>query len=159
MLILLNSGEKTSTKEWSTSLEIKGRVRLDAFEKFLQELPMSRTRALMVYQGLLLFSATKFCLLYRPLALGCLQLRQCGLQFSLFDSINLSLVLVLMYNRNSDRKFAKRLILVHMHNFASADKFLDFSWMIILPHIRRMYKRDTNLSQLPRHMPIMIDKG
>ncbi|KAL7166236.1 hypothetical protein ACSBR2_037004 [Camellia fascicularis] len=42
------SGEKTSTKEWPNSLEIKGRVRLDAFEKFLQELPMSRSRAVMV---------------------------------------------------------------------------------------------------------------
>ncbi|OMO80520.1 hypothetical protein COLO4_24054 [Corchorus olitorius] len=42
------SGEKTSTKEWSSLLEIKGRVRLDAFEKFLQELPMSRSRAVMV---------------------------------------------------------------------------------------------------------------
>ncbi|KAF8400740.1 hypothetical protein HHK36_014040 [Tetracentron sinense] len=42
------SGEKTSTREWPSSLEIKGRVRLDAFEKFLQELPMSRSRAIMV---------------------------------------------------------------------------------------------------------------
>ncbi|KAL0330795.1 UNVERIFIED_CONTAM: PHD finger protein 3 [Sesamum angustifolium] len=45
---LFQSGEKTSMKEWPTSLEIKGRVRLDAFEKFLQDLPMSRTRAVMV---------------------------------------------------------------------------------------------------------------
>ncbi|CAK9136575.1 unnamed protein product [Ilex paraguariensis] len=45
---LFRSGEKTSTKEWPSSLEIKGRVRLDAFEKFLQELPMSRSRAVMV---------------------------------------------------------------------------------------------------------------
>jgi hypothetical protein len=42
------SGEKASTTEWPNSLEIKGRVRLDAFEKFLQELPMSRSRAVMV---------------------------------------------------------------------------------------------------------------
>ncbi|GFS44946.1 hypothetical protein Acr_00g0093120 [Actinidia rufa] len=42
------SGEKTSTKEWPSSLEIKGRVRLDAFEKFIQDLPMSRSRAVMV---------------------------------------------------------------------------------------------------------------
>ncbi|XP_021277578.1 death-inducer obliterator 1-like [Herrania umbratica] len=42
------SGEKTCTKEWPSLLEIKGRVRLDAFEKFLQELPMSRSRAVMV---------------------------------------------------------------------------------------------------------------
>ncbi|KAI3707174.1 hypothetical protein L6452_25464 [Arctium lappa] len=45
---LFRSGEKTSTKEWPGSMEIKGRVRLDAFEKFLQELPMSRSRAVMV---------------------------------------------------------------------------------------------------------------
>lgn len=30
-------------------LEIKGRVRLDAFEKFVRELPNSRSRAVMVY--------------------------------------------------------------------------------------------------------------
>ncbi|XP_058111741.1 uncharacterized protein LOC131255057 [Magnolia sinica] len=42
------SGEKTSAKDWPNFLEIKGRVRLDAFEKFLQELPMSRSRAIMV---------------------------------------------------------------------------------------------------------------
>ncbi|KAL6556588.1 hypothetical protein OROGR_005876 [Orobanche gracilis] len=50
---LYRSGEKTSMKEWLTSLEIKGRVRLDAFEKFLQELPMSRTRAVMVLEFVL----------------------------------------------------------------------------------------------------------
>ncbi|XP_073050930.1 uncharacterized protein [Primulina eburnea] len=50
---IFQSGEKTSTKEWPTSLEIKGRVRLDSFEKFLRELPMSRTRAVMVLQFVL----------------------------------------------------------------------------------------------------------
>ncbi|KAL6501935.1 hypothetical protein OROGR_027068 [Orobanche gracilis] len=50
---LFLSGEKTSMKEWPASLEIKGRVRLDAFEKFLQELPMSRTRAVMVLKFVL----------------------------------------------------------------------------------------------------------
>lgn len=42
------SGERTTAKEWPRSLEIKGRVRLDAFEKFLQELSLSRSRAVMV---------------------------------------------------------------------------------------------------------------
>ncbi|CAN4076586.1 unnamed protein product [Withania somnifera] len=46
-------GEKTPTNEWPSSLEIKGRVRFDAFEKFLQELPMSRSRAVMVVQFVL----------------------------------------------------------------------------------------------------------
>lgn len=42
------SGEKTSAKEWASFLDVKGRVRLDAFEKFLQELPKSRSRAVMI---------------------------------------------------------------------------------------------------------------
>ncbi|XP_051151695.1 uncharacterized protein LOC127265757 isoform X2 [Andrographis paniculata] len=50
---IFQSGEKTSTKEWPSTLEVKGRVRLEAFEKFLQELPMSRTRAVMVLQFVL----------------------------------------------------------------------------------------------------------
>ncbi|VVA33068.1 PREDICTED: PHD finger [Prunus dulcis] len=45
---IYKSGEKTSAKEWPGFLDIKGRVRLDAFEKFLQELPQSRSRAVMV---------------------------------------------------------------------------------------------------------------
>ncbi|KAI9191228.1 hypothetical protein LWI28_005435 [Acer negundo] len=45
---IYKSGEKTSAKEWVNFLEIKGRVRLDAFDKFLQELPMSRSRAVMI---------------------------------------------------------------------------------------------------------------
>ncbi|XP_021662236.2 uncharacterized protein LOC110651270 isoform X2 [Hevea brasiliensis] len=45
---IFKSGEKTSAKDWSGFIEIKGRVRLNAFEKFLQELPMSRSRAVMV---------------------------------------------------------------------------------------------------------------
>ncbi|RID54437.1 hypothetical protein BRARA_G01761 [Brassica rapa] len=45
---ILKSGEKTTTKEWLMLLEIKGRVRLDAFEKFVQELPTSRSHAVMV---------------------------------------------------------------------------------------------------------------
>ncbi|KAK6129708.1 hypothetical protein DH2020_036574 [Rehmannia glutinosa] len=56
---LFQSGDKTSAKEWSNSLEIKGRVRLDAFEKFLQELPMSRTRAVMVLQFVLKDKSSK----------------------------------------------------------------------------------------------------
>ncbi|KAG8657373.1 death-inducer obliterator 1 isoform X3 [Manihot esculenta] len=44
---IFRSGEKTSAKDWSGFIEIKGRVKLDAFQKFLQELPMSRSRAIM----------------------------------------------------------------------------------------------------------------
>ena len=48
LIFSLNSGEKTTTKEWPMLLEIKGRVRLDAFEKFVRELPNSSSRAVMV---------------------------------------------------------------------------------------------------------------
>ncbi|KAF7830226.1 death-inducer obliterator 1-like [Senna tora] len=48
VISIFKSGEKTSVIDWPGFLEIKGRVRLEAFEKFLQELPMSRTRAIMV---------------------------------------------------------------------------------------------------------------
>ncbi|XWS70816.1 hypothetical protein CRYUN_Cryun03dG0081600 [Craigia yunnanensis] len=50
VICTFKSGDKTSTKDWPSSLEIKGRVRLDKFEKFLPELPMSRSRAVMVSQ-------------------------------------------------------------------------------------------------------------
>ncbi|CAD5182580.1 unnamed protein product [Musa acuminata subsp. malaccensis] len=48
--VFYKSGEKSSTQEWPSLLEIKGRVRLDAFEKFLKELPLSRSRAVMIAQ-------------------------------------------------------------------------------------------------------------
>ncbi|CAL0305699.1 unnamed protein product [Lupinus luteus] len=48
VISIFKSGEKTSAKDWPGLLEIKGRVRLDAFEKFLQELRLSRSRAIMV---------------------------------------------------------------------------------------------------------------
>ncbi|KAK1282041.1 hypothetical protein QJS10_CPB22g00987 [Acorus calamus] len=44
------SGEKTPTKDWPGSIEIKGRVRKEAFEKFLQDLRLSRSRGIMVLQ-------------------------------------------------------------------------------------------------------------
>lgn len=45
---LLSRGEKPSTNEWCHLVEIKGRVRLSAFEEFLEQLPKSRSRAMMV---------------------------------------------------------------------------------------------------------------
>lgn len=48
--IWLCSGEKAKTSEWPTMVEVKGRVRLSAFGKFVQELPLSRSRVLMVYK-------------------------------------------------------------------------------------------------------------
>lgn len=59
-LLFPYSGETTSMKEWPNSLEVKGRVRIDAFEKFLQELPMSRSRAVMVSYGLPFFVTIYF---------------------------------------------------------------------------------------------------
>ncbi|XP_043700755.1 uncharacterized protein LOC122651437 isoform X2 [Telopea speciosissima] len=42
------SGEKAPEINWSEFVEVKGKVRLEAFEKFIQELPRSRNRGLMV---------------------------------------------------------------------------------------------------------------
>uniref|UniRef100_A0A1J3CZJ1 PHD finger protein 3 n=1 Tax=Noccaea caerulescens TaxID=107243 RepID=A0A1J3CZJ1_NOCCA len=45
---IFKSGEKAKTGEWPAMVEVKGRVRLSGFGKFIQELPKSRTRSLMV---------------------------------------------------------------------------------------------------------------
>ncbi|KAG2718839.1 hypothetical protein I3760_03G239400 [Carya illinoinensis] len=42
------SGEKMPNIKWSESVEVKGKVRLEAFEKYIQDLPRSRNRGLMV---------------------------------------------------------------------------------------------------------------
>eukprot|EP00268_Persea_americana_P039833 TRINITY_DN3948_c0_g1_i3.p1 TRINITY_DN3948_c0_g1~~TRINITY_DN3948_c0_g1_i3.p1 ORF type:complete len:1041 (-),score=220.72 TRINITY_DN3948_c0_g1_i3:669-3791(-) len=42
------SGEKALQVNWSKLVEVKGKVKLEAFEKYIQELPRSRNRALMV---------------------------------------------------------------------------------------------------------------
>ncbi|XP_048625242.1 uncharacterized protein LOC106372406 [Brassica napus] len=45
---IFRSGEKADTSEWPAMLEVKGRVRLSGFGKFIHELPKSRSRTLMV---------------------------------------------------------------------------------------------------------------
>ncbi|KAL1212660.1 Transcription elongation factor TFIIS [Cardamine amara subsp. amara] len=45
---IFKSGEKAKTSDWPTMVEVKGRVRLSAFGKFVKELPLSRSRVLMV---------------------------------------------------------------------------------------------------------------
>ncbi|CAI9758933.1 unnamed protein product [Fraxinus pennsylvanica] len=42
------SGERLLDVNWSECVEVKGKVRLEAFEKYIQDLPRSRTRGLMV---------------------------------------------------------------------------------------------------------------
>ncbi|KAJ0243297.1 SPOC domain / Transcription elongation factor S-II protein [Hirschfeldia incana] len=44
---IFRSGEKADMREWPAMLEVKGRVRLSGFGKFIQELPKSRSRTLM----------------------------------------------------------------------------------------------------------------
>ncbi|CAO2820670.1 unnamed protein product [Amaranthus hypochondriacus] len=56
---LYKSGEKANTREWAGFFDIKGRVRLDAFDKFLQALPMSRSRAIMVSHFILKEGSTE----------------------------------------------------------------------------------------------------
>ncbi|XBH60425.1 hypothetical protein VPH35_115026 [Triticum aestivum] len=48
VVAIFKSGEKPSGKEWSSLIEIKGRVKLSAFQDFLEQLPKSRSRAIMV---------------------------------------------------------------------------------------------------------------
>ncbi|KAF9662860.1 hypothetical protein SADUNF_Sadunf18G0098200 [Salix dunnii] len=48
IMIFLCSGEKMPDLKWSEFLEVKGKVRLEAFEKYVQDLPRSRNRGLMV---------------------------------------------------------------------------------------------------------------
>ncbi|KAJ6796052.1 Uncharacterized protein M6B38_221625 [Iris pallida] len=45
------SGEKAQDINWSERVEVKGKVRLQAFENFIQELPRSRNRTLMSTKG------------------------------------------------------------------------------------------------------------
>ncbi|XP_057514513.1 uncharacterized protein LOC130796212 [Actinidia eriantha] len=42
------SGERLLDTNWCESVEVKGKVRLEAFEKYIQDLPRSRNRGLMV---------------------------------------------------------------------------------------------------------------
>ncbi|XP_039843928.1 death-inducer obliterator 1-like isoform X4 [Panicum virgatum] len=48
VVAIFKSGEKPSTNEWRRFVEIKGRVRLTDFQEFLEQLPKSRSRAVMV---------------------------------------------------------------------------------------------------------------
>ncbi|KAE9608353.1 hypothetical protein Lal_00025827 [Lupinus albus] len=45
---IFKSGEKMSGVTWSESIKVKGKVKLDDFEKYIQDLPRSRNRRLMV---------------------------------------------------------------------------------------------------------------
>jgi hypothetical protein len=58
-MIFLCSGEKMPNIKWSESIEVKGKVRFEAFEKYIQDLPRSRNRGLMVWYSLLLHTIVK----------------------------------------------------------------------------------------------------
>ncbi|XP_021741782.1 uncharacterized protein LOC110707997 [Chenopodium quinoa] len=48
VVAFFKSGEKMQDLSWSESVEVRGKVRLEAFEKYVQDLPRSRSRGLMV---------------------------------------------------------------------------------------------------------------
>ncbi|XP_055822752.1 uncharacterized protein LOC129891416 isoform X2 [Solanum dulcamara] len=48
VVAFFKSGEKLLDPKWSEFVEVKGKVRLDAFEKYVRDLPRSRNRRLMV---------------------------------------------------------------------------------------------------------------
>lgn len=82
--LLFCSGEKTSMQGWPSLLEVKGRVRLDAFEKFLQELPLSRSRTIMVLQHMLEYPLYNLCLF--ALYVYTSAFVPCGIRSYLFDA-------------------------------------------------------------------------
>lgn len=48
VLAFYKSGDEVELQSWPKVVEIKGRVRLDALDKFLQDLHLSRTRSIMI---------------------------------------------------------------------------------------------------------------
>ncbi|KAK3152465.1 hypothetical protein QOZ80_2BG0159190 [Eleusine coracana subsp. coracana] len=48
VVAIFKSGEKPPLKEWRSFVEIKGRVKLGAFQEFVEQLPKSRSRAIMI---------------------------------------------------------------------------------------------------------------
>ncbi|KAG6739973.1 hypothetical protein POTOM_057599 [Populus tomentosa] len=58
IMIFLCSGEKMPDLKWSEFLEVKGKVRLEAFEKYVQDLPRSRNRGLMIHGFIMMSEAT-----------------------------------------------------------------------------------------------------
>ncbi|TVU33001.1 hypothetical protein EJB05_24772 [Eragrostis curvula] len=48
VVAIFKSGEKPPLKEWRSFVEIKGRVKLGAFQQFVEQLPKSRSRAIMI---------------------------------------------------------------------------------------------------------------
>ncbi|KAL6888877.1 hypothetical protein ACP4OV_009903 [Aristida adscensionis] len=48
VVAIFKSGEKPSLKDWRSFVEIKGRVKLSAFQDFVEQLPKSRSRAIMI---------------------------------------------------------------------------------------------------------------
>ncbi|AQK70715.1 SPOC domain / Transcription elongation factor S-II protein [Zea mays] len=49
VVAIFKSGEKPSLKDWRSFIEIKGRVKLSAFQEFVDQLPKSKSRAIMVF--------------------------------------------------------------------------------------------------------------
>lgn len=115
------SGEKTSTKEWPSSLEIKGRVRLDAFEKFLQELPMSRSRAVMVYQVsfYVLSHCFESCVLMWFISMLFIEI-----QGAIPSLVAIDLCLRLMWTN--------RVMIVKQHTYGANDRFSTIVFDIII---------------------------
>ncbi|KAJ6296306.1 hypothetical protein OIU78_024200 [Salix suchowensis] len=67
LVAFFKSGEKMPVLKWSEFLEVKGKVRLEAFEKYVQDLPRSRNRGLMVRYHFLYMSLLNRQLGFRTL--------------------------------------------------------------------------------------------
>lgn len=107
------SGEKAETSEWPAMVEVKRRVRLSGFGKFIQELPKSRTRALMVYKAFFCYHCTSITL-NNLLLHTTLEVTLLLLLYIIFNHLTLSHLKTLLSSLHGNQK-AKRLQLNTSH--------------------------------------------
>lgn len=94
-------------------VEVKGRVRLSGFGKFIQELPKSRTRALMVSKAFFCYHCTSITLSY-PLLHTRVELALLLLLYIILNRLTLSHLKTLLSSLHGNQK-AKRLQLNTSH--------------------------------------------
>jgi hypothetical protein len=110
---IFKSGEKAETSEWPAMVEVKRRVRLSGFGKFIQELPKSRTRALMVYKAFFCYHCTSITL-SNLLLHTTVEITLLLLLYIIFNRLTLSHLKTLLSSLHGNQK-AKRLQLNTSH--------------------------------------------
>lgn len=93
--------------EWPAMVEVKGRVRLSGFGKFIQELPKSRTRALMVSKAFFCYHCSSITL-SNLLLHTIVEVTLLHLLHIIYNSLTLSHLKTLLSSLHGNQK-AKRL--------------------------------------------------